>query len=149
MTAVTFQELIYAGLLRVSDGYRARNSELGGDDGPIFLRGAYLQDDGFHVNDPDRFSQLPKAGFGDKIAKSGDTVITTKGNSTGRVGYVNSNVEGAVYSPHLSYWRSLDHERIWPRFLHYWSKGSQFQNQLHGFAFQTDMAPYLGNPPRK
>lgn len=142
MKAATFQELIDAGLLRVSDGYRAKNSELGGD-GPVFLRGAYLQDNGFDISDPDRFSRMPKSGFGDKVAKTGDTVITTKGNSTGRVGYVNANVEGAVYSPHLSYWRSLNHERIWPRFLHYWSTGCEFQNQLFGFAFQTDMAPYL------
>ncbi len=102
MKAPTFQDLIDASLLRVSDGYRAKNSELGGD-GPVFLRGAYLQDSGFDISAPDLFSRLPKSGFGDKVAQKGDTVITTKGNRTGRVGYVHSNVEGSVYSPHLSY----------------------------------------------
>lgn len=142
MNSYTFRQLIDQDLLRVSDGYRAKNSELGGQ-GFIFLRGAYLQESGFDISDPDRFSKTPKGGFGDKVAVEGDSVITTKGNSTGRVGYVKENVEGAVYSPHLSYWRSLDHDKIEPRFLFYWSKSREFQSQLFGMAYSTDMAPYL------
>lgn len=142
MTAYRFADLMRDKVLRVSDGYRAKNSELGGD-GPIFLRGAYLQDQGFVLNDPDRFIGSDLSRFGDKIALLGDTIITTKGNSTGRVGFVDERVAGSVYSPHLSYWRSLDRKRLNPRFLHYWSRGAEFSAQLHGLAFATDMAPYL------
>ena len=48
-----------------------------------------------------------------------------------------------VYSPHLSYWRSQDSSRIEGRFLRYWSKGPEFENQLAGMKASTDMAPYL------
>ncbi|GGA14054.1 restriction endonuclease [Salipiger profundus] len=138
----TFAELIEDGIMKVGDGYRAKNSELGGN-GLVFLRSAYLQDSGFRLDDPDRFQVAEPGKFGDKIACRGDSVITTKGNSTGRVGYVKGSVEGAVYSPHLSYWRSMDHRRIEPRFLYYWSRSAEFLDQLGGMAFSTDMAPYL------
>ena len=138
----SFAELIRNGVLRVSDGYRAKNNELGGG-GPVFLRSAYLQDNGFTLTDPDRFQCVDTSKFGDKVAIFEDTVITTKGNSTGRVGYVSSNVEGAVYSPHLSYWRSLDNNRLCPRYLYFWSRSQNFLDQLHSFAYATDMAPYF------
>jgi type I restriction enzyme S subunit len=77
------------------------------------------------------------------MAKVGDTVITTKGNSTGRTSYVTSRMPQFVYSPHLSYWRSLDHIRLVPGFLRYWSRGNEFVNQLQGMKASTDMAPYL------
>ena len=142
MTRQLFSELVKAGILRVSDGYRAKNDELGGD-GPVFLRSAYLQDQGFVLGQPDRFQAKTKANYGDKIAVRGDTVITTKGNSTGRVGFVEQNVEGSVYSPHLSYWRSLDLQVLWPRYLYYWSRSDALSSQLAGLAYSTDMAPYL------
>jgi type I restriction enzyme S subunit len=48
-----------------------------------------------------------------------------------------------VYSPHLSYWRSLDWDIIDPYFLRYWSRGPEFVEQLEGMKASTDMAPYL------
>jgi type I restriction enzyme S subunit len=48
-----------------------------------------------------------------------------------------------VYSPHLSYWRSLDPSRVEGGFLRYWSKGPEFTEQLGGMKASTDMAPYL------
>ena len=142
MMSVSFADLVGAGVLQVSDGYRAKNSELGGH-GPIFLRGAYLQDQGFVLNAPDRFKEVDPTRFGAKVARVGDTIVTTKGNSTGRVGFVDAQVAGSVYSPHLSFWRSLDHRRLDSRFLHYWSRGPEFAGQLHGLAYGTDMAPFL------
>ena len=78
-----------------------------------------------------------------KTARRGDVIITTKGNSTGRTSYVGQGVPPFVYSPHLSYWRSLDTQTILPRFLRYWSRSRQFRDQLAGMAASTDMAPYL------
>lgn len=141
-TSMDFQTLVRSGALEIGDGYRAKNDELG-KGGPIFLRSAYLQDIGFVLGDPERFSSDVAPRFGQKIAVLNDVVITTKGNSTGRVGRIGRNEVGAVYSPHLSYWRSRDGTRIDQDFLYYWSRGSEFRNQLAGMSTSTDMAPYL------
>jgi type I restriction enzyme S subunit len=137
-----FQELRDQGVLDFGDGYRAKNSELDGG-GPIFLRAAYLQDDGFILNDPDRFKEMSTDKFGPKVAQLGDVVITTKGNSTGRIGVIREPETGSVYSPHLSYWRSLDRELLDQQYLYYWSRSVDFRQQLYGLAYATDMAPYL------
>jgi type I restriction enzyme S subunit len=137
-----FDALVRSGLLEIGDGYRAKNAELGGN-GPIFLRAAYLQDEGFILDNPDRFNERAPKTFGPKVAELDDVVITTKGNSTGRVGRIYQQQVGSIYSPHLSYWRSKDQRKIDQRFLFYWSKGIEFQTQLAGMAASTDMAPYL------
>jgi type I restriction enzyme S subunit len=138
----SFADLIDAGILAIGDGYRAKNDELG-QDGPIFLRSAYLQDNGWMLDAPDRLSNPIVAQFGPKVARQGDTVLTTKGNSLGRLGWASNEVVGSIYSPHLSYWRSLDMRRIEPRFLFYWAHSQQAQSQIKARSDQTDMAPYL------
>ncbi|MBX9827604.1 MAG: restriction endonuclease subunit S [Xanthobacteraceae bacterium] len=140
MTA--FSQLVARGVLAIGDGYRAKNEELGGD-GPIFLRSGYLQDDGWLLDQPDRFGREPNNGFGPKVAQLGDTVITTKGNSLGRVGLANSAVVGSVYSPHLSYWRSISYDEVLPRYLYYWARSPAAQSQVKARSASTDMAPYL------
>lgn len=137
-----FDALVRAGTLEIGDGYRAKNAELGGD-GLIFLRSAYLQDHGFVLSNPDRFQSTDVSTFGPKVSSLNDVVITTKGNSTGRVGRIRSEQVGAVYSPHLSYWRSKAPDEIDQLFLYYWSLGTEFRAQLAGMAYSTDMAPYL------
>ncbi len=137
-----FSELVGAGTLEIGDGYRAKNNELGGS-GPIFLRSAYLQNRGFRLSNPERFRTTALSRFGSKVARTGDVVITTKGNSTGRVGRIRETEAGSVYSPHLSYWRSKRPDEIDPLFLYYWSQSREFQMQLAGMAASTDMAPYL------
>jgi len=138
----SFSRLRDDGLLDFGDGYRAKNMELGGH-GPIFLRAAYLQDTGFSLDNPDRFIAGDLSLFGNKVAKLRDVVITTKGNSTGRIGVIRAEQQGAVYSPHLSYWRALDDRKIDQSFLYYWSLSEEFRTQLRALAHSTDMAPYL------
>ena len=138
----TFSELRARGLLDFGDGYRAKNSELGGE-GPVFLRAAYLQDSGFILDNPDRFIAQDVTQFGAKVSRVGDVVVTTKGNSTGRIGVIRDRQAGAAYSPHLSYWRSLNPDEIDQSFIYYWSLTEQFCTQLRGLAHGTDMAPYL------
>lgn len=138
----TFAELRERGVLEYGDGYRAKNEELGGN-GPIFLRAAYLQDAGFVLNNPDRFKAISQSSYETKASRLGDVVITTKGNSTGRIGVIRDREAGAIYSPHLSYWRSVDREILDQNFLFYWSQGPEFATQLKGMAHSTDMAPYL------
>jgi type I restriction enzyme S subunit len=138
----TFAQLIAEGALEVGDGYRAKNNELGGD-GLIFLRAGHVTDTHIDFEGVERFHSELESRVRSKLAKPGDTVITTKGNSTGRTTFVSPSMPPFVYSPHLSYWRSLDPDRIEGGFLRYWCKGSEFTTQLGGMKASTDMAPYL------
>jgi type I restriction enzyme S subunit len=138
----TFRDLIRAGVLAIGDGYRAKNDELGGD-GPIFLRSGYLQDTGWVLENADRFITKNKDKFGEKLAKDRDTVVTTKGNSVGRVGIIDGNTIGSIYSPHLSYWRTLSPDCLAPLYIYYWARSPSAQNQIRAYSGSTDMAPYL------
>jgi type I restriction enzyme S subunit len=138
----SFSDLIADGVLEIGDGYRAKLSELGGD-GPIFLRAGRLSDGGLDFDGAERFRSEVLDRVGQKLGEPGDTIITTKGNSVGRSGFVPNNCPPFAYSPHLSFWRSRNHERLVPAFLRYWAKGPEFRDQLTAMAHGTDMAPYL------
>lgn len=139
---VSFAELSRGGALAVGDGYRAKLEELGGT-GPIFLRAGKLSSAGIDWTAPERFFDELTDRVASKMGRPGDTLITTKGNSVGRSGYVQPGSPPFVYSPHLSYWRSLDHARLDPGFLRYWARGPELRGQLNAMAHGTDMAPYL------
>jgi type I restriction enzyme S subunit len=130
------------GILEIGDGYRAKLEELGGY-GPIFLRAGLVSGRGFDWDGAERFNAELIQKLKPKLGHVGDTLVTTKGNSIGRTGYVPADAPPFVYSPHLSYWRSLDARRLSPRFLYYWSRGYEFAAQLRAMANSTDMAPYL------
>lgn len=138
----TFGSLIDDGTLSVTDGYRAKNSELGGD-GLLFLRAGHVTDTHIDFEGVDRFDDALAPKLADKTSRPGDVAVTTKGNSTGRTTFVTEDMPPFVYSPHLSRWRSLDHDILCPGFLRYWSRGREFVEQLHGMMVSTDMAPYL------
>ena len=126
----------------MGDGYRAKNDELGGE-GLIFLRAGHVTDTHIDFAGVDRFRHLGSESFGAKVARPGDVVVTTKGNSTGRVAFVDDDMPPFVYSPHLSYWRSKSNLLLQPGFLRAWSRGDEFVAQLAAMSRSTDMAPYL------
>lgn len=138
----TFQELIDGGLLEIGDGYRAQNSELGGT-GPAFLRAGHVTDSYIDFTGVEYFHEHLTDKVRSKMSQLGDTIITTKGNSTGRTSFVSDRHPPFVYSPHLSYWRSRDPEKLCNGFLRYWSRSVEFIDQLSGMKASTDMAPYL------
>lgn len=142
LRVATFGELVTKGILEIGDGYRAKLEELGGN-GPIFLRAGLLGEHGFNWGIAERFDSEIISRLQTKFGKPGDTLVTTKGNSIGRTGYVPVGAPSFVYSPHLSYWRSLDFRQLSPRFLYYWSLSREFAIQLQAMANSTDMAPYL------
>jgi len=84
---VSFQQLIDDGLLQIGDGHRAKLDELGGQ-GLIFLRGEAVGHRQIGVEGCDRFHETLTPKLKAKVSRAGDTVITTKGNSTGRAAYV-------------------------------------------------------------
>ena len=138
----TFQRLLDEGLLEIGDGYRAQNDELGGT-GPIFLRAGHVTDTHIDFTGVEHFHEHLAAKVRSKMSKIGDTIVTTKGNSTGRTSFVTDRLPSFVYSPHLSYWRSRNPEKLCGGFLRYWSQGVEFVEQLSGMKASTDMAPYL------
>lgn len=138
----TFAKLISSGALEIGDGYRAKNTELGGT-GPIFLRAGHVTDTHIDFAGVERFHEGLRTKVHSKLSKPGDTVVTTKGNSTGRATYVSADMPPFVYSPHLSYWRSRDRECLEGGYLRYWCKSPEFTEQLTGMKASTDMAPYL------
>jgi len=138
----TFQQLLEEGLLEIGDGYRAQNNELGGT-GPIFLRAGHVTDSHIDFTGVEHFHEHLAGKVRSKMSKVGDTIITTKGNSTGRTSFVTERLPPFVYSPHLSYWRSRDPEKLCGGFLRYWSQSVEFIEQLSGMKASTDMAPYL------
>lgn len=140
--SVRFRELISQGVLDLGDGYRAKNSELTGD-GPIFLRAGHVTDDGFDFDGVERLGEGLRPQLGSKIARVGDVVVTTKGWSTGRVAYVDEGLPEFVYSPHLSYWRSLRHDILAPAFLRQWSRSPECQGQIDAIKIRIDIHPYL------
>ncbi|MFY9513595.1 MAG: hypothetical protein WAQ05_21740 [Rubrivivax sp.] len=140
--SASFADLMDRGALEIGDGYRAKNDELGGE-GLIFLRAGHVKDTHIDFGGVDRFLTTNDSRFGPKIARAGDVVITTKGNSTGRVAYVTAAMPRFVYSPHLSYWRSTGAGVVEQGFLRAWSQSTEFLEQLAALSRSTDMAPYL------
>lgn len=136
----TVAKLVADGVLIVGDGYRAKNAELS-DEGLPFARGRNLQHR-FDFEGADRVPVALVATISDKCSRLGDVAFTSKG-TVGRVGLVTDRVEPFVYSPQLCFWRSLQEQRLLPRFLYYWFSGRECTGQLATLKGQTDMADYV------
>ena len=133
-------DLISEGLLEIGDGYRAKNVELA-DSGIPFARVQNLNT-GFDFSGADLFPLSSIDRVGSKVSRPGDCVLTSKG-SVGRVAFVSEGTPRFVYSPQLSYWRSLDSEVIHPLYLRYWLLGPEFITQRDAVKGSTDMADYV------
>lgn len=138
--AIPVADLIAEGRLLIGDGYRAKNAELGSDGLP-FARAANI-DGGFAFEGSDRFPEADLGRVGDKVSVPGDVVFTSKG-TVGRFASVREGTDRFVYSPQLSFWRSLDPSTIDPRWLYYWMTGPEFRAQYFRVKGQTDMADYV------
>jgi len=132
--------LIEDHVLYIGDGYRAKNSELSSCGIPFAHAGNI--NGGFNFEVADRFPEKDLGKVGIKLSRPGDVVFTSKG-TVGRFAFVRDDTQTFVYSPQLSFWRSLDHDIIHPRFLYYWMFGSEFLHQYSGVKGQTDMADYV------
>ena len=132
--------LISEKILVIGDGYRAKNTELS-KVGIPFARAGNIKD-GFQFSGADQFPEDQLQKVGEKISRPGDTVFTSKG-TVGRFAFVTADTPRFVYSPQLSFWRTVNTNAIEPRFLHYWMAGGEFYSQFKSVAGQTDMAEYV------
>jgi len=137
---LTTADLIRQGVLEIGDGYRAKNSELR-TSGLPFARAQNLNH-GFSFDNADRYPEDALDKVGTKVSRPGDCVFTSKG-SVGRVGFVSPQIPQFVYSPQLSYWRTLDPMTLDPQFLRYWLQGPEFARQRDAVKGSTDMADYV------
>ncbi len=91
-----------------------------------------------HVNDSnidfsgvERFHEELTSRLSAKVAKAGDTIVTTKGNSTGRTSFVtcgHADLRLFATSEFLSH--KTTNRLLDSRFLRYWSLGREFTDQL-------------------
>lgn len=137
---VTTASLIDAGALVIGDGYRAKNDDMA-PGGLPFARAGNI-DGGIHLDGVDILGPDGVRKAGEKVARAGDSVFTSKG-TVGRFAYVNASTPVFVYSPQLCYWRVLDRSMLEPPFLHYWLQGPESWEQLVALKGQTDMADYV------
>ncbi len=137
---VLLAELIDQGGLLVSDGYRAKNAELG-ERGLPFARAGNIRD-GFRLEEADLLAPQSVERAGAKIAMPDDVVFTSKG-TVGRFAFVRPSTPTFVYSPQLCFWRALDRTMVEPRFLFFWMQGHECSRQFDSLKGQTDMADYI------
>ena len=137
VTQAQVADLIAAGDLEINDGYRAKNAELSSNGLP-FARSQNIKN-GFRFDNADRFPEEHLDRVGAKVSREGDVVFTSEG-TVGRFAFVRADTPDFVYSPQLCFWRSVNRDRINPRWLFYWMQSRVFLVQYSGVAGQTDMA---------
>jgi type I restriction enzyme S subunit len=138
--ATTTANLMGLGMLRIGDGYRAKNSELT-DDGLPFARAGNINN-GFQFSGADYLPYDYLDIVGEKASLPGDIVFTSKG-TVGRFAFVSEKTQNFVYSPQLCFWRSLKHDELFPKFIYYWMQGKECVEQIESLKSQTDMADYV------
>ncbi len=141
MPTETLERLVAEGALKLGDGYRTRQSELGRPGVPI-LRVAEVLDGRLAPSYKDHISENLRPAFRQKTSRPGDVVLTTKG-TVGRVAQIPAELPEFVYSPQLCFFRVLDTRRIDPRWLYYWFRSGEFKAQAATVQDQTDMAAYI------
>jgi len=129
------------GVLDIGDGYRAKNAEFVENGGLPFVRVGDVSS-AIRLDGLDELPVDSAGKYGSKVSQSYDSLITMKG-TVGRVAYVTPTTRSFVYSPQISYWRSLDHDQLHPRWLRYWLESSEFVSQALATKGATDMADYI------
>ena len=145
MSAETVRDLIAAGVLRVEDGNhgndRPRPEEFV-EHGVAFIRAADMTSGVVDFARAGKINSTARARIRKGVGARGDVILSHKG-TVGRIAVAPDDAPEFVCSPQTTFWRSLDHDRLHPRFLQYVMLGAPFQRQLGMLAGQTDMAPYV------
>lgn len=128
LTQVRVRDLVAAGALAINDGYRMRNEELGRVGTP-FVRGGDIRNGSIDHQTEDHIRPEFAARIATKTTRPWDVAFITKG-TVGRVGMVRPEQPRVVFAPQVAYWRSLDHDRLHPRFIYYLLSGAEFQARL-------------------
>lgn len=131
-------DLIRDGVLAVNDGYRVRNVELG-PEGIPFVRGGDIGAGQISTDVSDHIRPELADRVQAKLTQPYDVAFITKG-TVGRVGMLQAGQPQVVFAPQVCYWRSLDHDRLDPRFLFYLLQSAEFQANLNAVKTHGSMA---------
>lgn len=138
----TFGQLAAAGVLEYSDGYRTKKDELA-ENGFRILRVADVHDGWIGSDGQDFVDAVYESKIGQKFAREGDILLTTKG-TIGRIAVVPDLAgEQLVYSPQLCFFRVRDLGVLDAAYLRYWLASPFATRQIGSLSSSTDMAPYL------
>lgn len=131
--------------LLVQDGnhgeYRPRKDEFVGN-GTAFIRAADLGCGAVKFDSAEKINDVAFKRIRKGIGKDLDTILSTKG-TVGKIAFVPEGSHHFVCSPQTSFWRSIDHDFLDPKFLYYELQSSHFLNQTSSRKGETDMADYL------
>lgn len=131
--------------LLVQDGnhgeYRPRKDEFV-KDGTAFIRAADLGCGAVNFDSAEKINDVALQRIRKGIGKDFDTILSTKG-TVGKIAFVPECSPQFVCSPQTSFWRSLDHDFLDPKFVYYELQSSHFLNQISSRKGETDMADYL------
>ena len=132
-------------LILVQDGnhgeYRPRKKEFT-DKGVAFIRAADLGEGVVKFSEAGKINKIAFDRIRKGIGKDLDTILSTKG-TVGKLAYVPKGSPEYVCSPQTTFWRTLDHNFIDPKFLYYELQSRHFINQISSRKGETDMADYL------
>jgi type I restriction enzyme S subunit len=138
-------DLEKAQVLRVEDGnhgeYRPQPDEFV-PDGVAFIRAADMADGRVMFETAESINKTARLRIRKGIGRPLDVLLSHKG-TVGKVAFAPLDSPAFVCSPQTTFWRSLDHEVINPRFLLYYLLSPDFQNQLRALKGETDMADYV------
>jgi len=138
-------ELVADGVLRVEDGnhgeYRPRPHEFTSGGTP-YIRAADMSSGVVDFATAEQINDEARARVRKGIGMDQDTLLSHKG-TVGKVAYVPLGSPAFVCSPQTTFWRSLDHGRLDPRYLNLVLRSQGFQAQLDLMKSSTDMAPYV------
>ena len=102
---VRLGDLVNEGVLAISDGYRARNEELG-PEGIPFVRGGDIGNGWINTTTEDHIRPEFNGRVRAKITQPGDVAFITKG-TVGRAGRLREGQPPVVFAPQVAYWRVL------------------------------------------
>ena len=133
-------ELVAKGILKVGDGYRAKNDELGSPGLP-FIRAGELNN-GFDIHGANVLHEKSLPSVGEKVSRNGNVAFTSKG-TIGRFARVSKQTPNFVYSPQVCFWRSINTQLLRPSVLYAWMVSDDLKLQIDAVSGKTDMAPYV------
>jgi len=135
--------LIRERILEIGDGYRAKNSELTGDeDGLPFVRVGNVRRGRLSLDGCDRLPLSYRSMLKSKVSRAGDVVLSSKG-TVGRLAYLGPRDPEVAYSPQVSYWRSLKPHELPSAYLYLWVQSDSFVKQTSATKGSTAMADYV------
>ncbi|MDA4888401.1 hypothetical protein PFZ55_16040 [Streptomyces sp. MS2A] len=139
------KQLEEAGLLLIQDGnhgeYRPRPNEFS-ETGVAFIRAADMKAGRIKFDSAQKINATARNRIRKGIGSPLDTIISHKG-TVGKVAFAASDSPNFVCSPQTTFWRSLDHEVIDPRYLYSYLRSDAFISQLRAIEHESDMAAYV------